>query len=43
LLGFASTFRLNATVPWRVLGDDHTDTLESMNILAVVRRELGEQ
>ena len=27
---------------WRVLGDDHPDTLESMNILAVVRRELGE-
>jgi hypothetical protein len=27
----------------RVLGDDHTDTLKSMNILAVVRRELGEQ
>jgi hypothetical protein len=26
-----------------VLGDDHPDTLQSMNILAVVRRELGEQ
>jgi Tetratricopeptide repeat len=27
----------------RVLGDDHPDTLNSMNNLAAVRRELGEQ
>jgi hypothetical protein len=27
----------------RVLGDDHSDTLTSMNNLTQVRRELGEQ
>jgi hypothetical protein len=26
----------------RILGDDHPDTLESMNNLAEVRRQLGE-